>query len=127
MVWVALAGPASNMIQAFLWGVFYYFGVAFGEANGYLVAMAQAGILWNIMLAVFNLFPLPPLDGGRILVGLLPYPHSNTVAKIEPYGFFIVLGLAMAGILGDLWIHPLTNAAYVILDLLLSPIRAVLN
>lgn len=127
MVWVALAGPASNMIQAFLWGVIYYLAVALSDANGYLVAMAQAGILWNIMLAVFNLFPLPPLDGGRILVGLLPYPHSNTVAKIEPYGFFIVLGLAMAGILGDLWIHPLTNAAYTILDLLLVPIRAVLN
>jgi Zn-dependent protease len=127
MVWVALAGPASNMIQAFLWSIIYYLAIVFSESNSYLVAMAQAGVLWNIMLAVFNLFPLPPLDGGRILVGLLPYPQSNTVSKIEPYGFFIVLGLAMAGILGDLWIHPLTNVAYSILDLLLTPIRAILN
>jgi Zn-dependent protease len=126
MVWVALAGPASNMIQAFVWAVISLV-FAFSETNGYISAMARAGILWNIILAVFNLFPLPPLDGGRILVGLLPYPHSNTVAKIEPYGFFIVLGLAMAGILGDIWIDPLTNVAYAILSFIFTPISKILT
>lgn len=127
MVWVALAGPASNMVQAVLWGILYYLAVALSVNSGYLAAMAQAGILWNLMLAVFNLFPLPPLDGGRILVGLLPYPQANAVAKLEPYGFFIVLGLALAGILGNVWMEPLMNIAYALLDVLLSPVRALLN
>lgn len=126
MIWVALAGPASNLIQAFLWGVIYYLGLSLIGNNEYLTAMSQAGILWNLMLAVFNLFPIPPLDGGRILTGLLPYRQAYKFSGIEPYGFFIVLGLSFAGILGPFWIEPLMTVAYAILDLLLLPIRAFL-
>lgn len=127
MIWVALAGPGSNMIQALCWGILYYIGIASVGYDSYLTSMAQAGILWNIILAVFNLFPLPPLDGGRILTGLLPYRQSYSFSKIEPYGFFIVLGLAMTGILGSIWIEPLMDVAYTILDLMLTPIRLLLT
>lgn len=127
MIWVALAGPGSNMVQALLWGIVYYIGLAFFGYDSYVTAMAQAGILWNIILAVFNLFPLPPLDGGRILTGLLPYRQAYSFSKIEPYGFFIVLGLAMSGILGSIWIEPLMDLAYGILDLILMPIRLILT
>lgn len=127
MIWVALAGPASNFIQAFLWGVIYYLGLSLLGNNAYLSAMAQAGILWNIALAVFNLFPIPPLDGGRILTGILPYRQAYKFSSIEPYGFFIVLGLSFIGILGSIWMEPLMSITYELLDLLLSPIRLFFN
>ena len=74
----------------------------------------------------FNLFPLPPLDGGRILVGLLPLRQAMTVSRIEPFGFFIVLALVLTGILGTYWLRPLMNVTAGVIELLLSPIRWVL-
>ena len=127
MIWVALAGPASNFIQAFLWGLIYYIGLSMFGNNEYLSAMSQAGILWNVMLAVFNLFPMPPLDGGRILTGLLPNRQAYKFSSIEPYGFFIVLGLSFVGILGTFWLEPLMAITYMALDFFLTPIRLLLN
>lgn len=103
MAWVALAGPASNMIMAILWAlvaklgiVLVQSGTAMGEPMFY---MGAAGILINTMLMVLNLLPLPPLDGGRILTSLLPGPLAWQVQRIEPYGFFVLLGLLYFGIL----------------------------
>jgi len=107
-IWVALAGPGSNFIQALIWAVLLVILLGFGVDERFLLAVAQAGITWNLVLLVFNLFPLPPLDGGRILAGLLPARQSIAFGKLEPYGFFIVLALIFTGVIGSLWMEPLT-------------------
>ena len=89
--------------------------------------MAQGGVLVNVVMFVFNLFPLPPLDGGRILVGLLPYRQAVLVSRVEPWGFFIVMGLVLAGVLSSLWMQPLMALTYGLLDLLLTPLAALLS
>ncbi len=106
-IWVALAGPGSNFAQALIWAILLISLVGFGVDERFLLAMSQAGITWNLGLLVFNLFPLPPLDGGRILAGLLPARQSIALGKLEPWGFFIVLALVFTGIIGTLWMEPL--------------------
>ena len=112
MVWVALAGPASNGLMALLWLVMIMLGVAihtiFPWVAEPLIYMGKAGVLINIVLMVLNLMPLPPLDGGRIVTELLPGRISWQFSRIEPYGFFILIGLLATGILGKV-IGPLIN------------------
>ncbi|MBS0292843.1 MAG: site-2 protease family protein [Proteobacteria bacterium] len=127
MVWVALAGPASNFAQALAWALLLVALVALGASEPFFVQMARAGVAVNLVMWAFNLFPLPPLDGGRILVGLLPWKQAQLVARIEPYGFFIVLALVVAGIVGQLWLRPLMSLGYTVIDLLISPLTALLR
>ncbi|WP_341677786.1 site-2 protease family protein [Niveibacterium sp. SC-1] len=94
MLWVAAAGPASNLAQAFAWGLMASLQQLLGGYGGELFAtMTQAGVLANLALMLLNLLPIPPLDGGRIMVSLLPSRQAWQFAKIEPYGFFILIGL----------------------------------
>ena len=127
MVWVALAGPASNFLQAIVWATGYLVLVSLGVDEDFFIEMCQAGVLVNLVMWAFNLFPLPPLDGGRILVGLLPWRQAQWVSRIEPWGFFIVMGLVLAGIVGTLWLRPLMAFGASTIQLLLTPLRALLS
>ena len=106
MIWVAAAGPAANLVMAIGWAIIL-------KVNDIpaIDAIAQAGIGWNVGLMVLNLLPILPLDGGRIVAGLLPRSMSNAYSRMEPYGLFIVLGLAVAGILGTI-LFPLYSITY---------------
>jgi Zn-dependent protease len=126
MVWVALAGPASNFIQALLWAIAFVLLGAFGVNERFFLKMCQAGVLVNLVMCAFNLFPLPPLDGGRVLVGLLPRKLAWSFSRIEPWGFFIVLGLVLVGIVGSYWLRPLIGFGYQAIDLLLTPLTFLL-
>ena len=121
MVWVALAGPGANLLQALLWGALLYVLLGAGVDERFFLEMCRAGVLTNVVMFAFNLFPLPPLDGGRILVGLLPWKQASLLARVEPWGFFIVMGLVIAGVLSTLWMRPVMGLTYGLLDLLLTP------
>ncbi|MBI3221822.1 MAG: site-2 protease family protein [Nitrosomonadales bacterium] len=119
MLWVALAGPASNLFMALGWALLYkmawmFPGNYFAEP---LLGMAEWGIKINVVLMVLNLLPLPPLDGGRIAVSLLPYRQAYQLSKIEPYGMFILIFLAVTPVLG--WVLlPLVQMMYKLLSML---------
>jgi Zn-dependent protease len=102
MLWVAAAGPASNFAMALFWA--FMIKLAVMAPDNYfarpLAEMGLAGVKINVVLMVLNLLPLPPLDGGRIAVSLLPNPMSYRFAQIEPYGMFILVILLATNILG---------------------------
>jgi Zn-dependent protease len=119
MLWVAIAGPASNLVMAFGWALLYkltwlFPGNYFAEP---LMGMAEWGIKINIILMVLNLLPLPPLDGGRVAVSMLPHRQAYQLAKIEPYGMFILIFLAITPVLG--WIlMPMVRLMYQLISVL---------
>jgi Zn-dependent protease len=127
MVWVALAGPLSNLLQALLWLALFIVLLGLGIDERFFVEMARAGVLVNLVMWAFNLFPLPPLDGGRILVGLLPYRMAYPISRVEPYGFFIVMALVISGIVGSYWLRPLMKISHEFLSLLLRPLMLLFS
>ena len=120
MIWVALAGPGSNLIQAIVWALLYVVYIDFGVTEKFFLAMCKAGVLSNVVMFAFNLFPLPPLDGGRIVVGLLPWRQAYQFSRIEPYGFFIVMALAITGVVNHLWLDPVMNTTFGLIELILK-------
>ncbi len=127
MVWVALAGPAANLLQALLWGGLLYLLAGLGLTERFFIEMCKAGMLTNVVMFVFNLFPLPPLDGGRILVGLLPWRQAMTVSRIEPWGFYIVMALVVTGIVSSVWMNPLMDLTFAFIKLALSPLTFLIR
>ncbi len=127
MVWVALAGPAVNLLQAFAWAVLIYLLSGMGNEERFFIEMAQAGVLVNLVMFAFNLFPLPPLDGGRIVVGLLPMRLAIGFSHIERFGFFIVMGLVLMGVINTLWMRPIMMATTEGIQWLLQPLAALLQ
>jgi Zn-dependent protease len=124
-LWVALAGPMCNFIQALVWGlVAVALGVA-GVEEPFFTRMAAAGVGVNLVLGVINLFPLPPLDGGRVLTALLPPRQAIALARLEPYGFFIVMALVMTGLLTRFWLSPLVGLGYDAVTAILTPIASL--
>jgi Zn-dependent protease len=102
MLWVAAAGPFSNFVMALFWALAVK--IALASQGSYfalpLALMGAAGVFVNVIFMVLNLLPLPPLDGGRILVSLLPHRLAYNIARIEPYGFIILIVLLFTGVLG---------------------------
>ncbi len=106
MALVAAAGPLSNLLMASLWALWIKFAILlydnYPSVALFMIATGVAGIFVNLILMVLNMLPLPPLDGGRVLTGLLPMPYSASVARLEPYGFMILIALLLLGILGKI-------------------------
>jgi len=127
MIWVALAGPAANLFQAFAWAVVIYLLSGMGSDERFFLDMAQAGVLVNLVMFAFNLFPLPPLDGGRIVVGLLPMRMALGFASIERYGFFIVMGLVLMGAVNTFWMRPIMQATTQAIEWTLEPLASLLQ
>jgi Zn-dependent protease len=119
MMWVALAGPMSNFIMALLWTILLHLNLYFLDSRSaislFFLYMPIAGITINVVLAVLNLLPIPPLDGSRILAGMLSPQASLYYNKLEPYGFFIVIGLLVSGLLSTI-IFPIIHFVLVILS-----------
>ncbi|MDO9365343.1 MAG: site-2 protease family protein [Methylotenera sp.] len=112
MLWVAAAGPASNLVMAIFWALVLKYSVLMPEAFILpLALMAKAGVMINIVLMVLNLLPLPPLDGGRIAVSLLPHHLAQPFAQLERYGFIILIVLLFTGVLSKI-LMPLISVVY---------------
>lgn len=126
MAWVALAGPASNLFMALLWMIFGILLVALQVNDVFFMRMVQAGVLVNLVIFALNLFPLPPLDGGRIVTSLLPDKYAIPYSRIEPYGFFILIGLMLLHLL-QYWLIPMMVIANTVLTLIVSPLKFLLN
>jgi Zn-dependent protease len=126
MAWVALAGPAANFAMAFGWLLLAIVLNATHVNEAFPHAVAKAGVFVNVLMFVFNLLPIPPLDGGRILTSVLPMRYAEKFAKIEPYGFFIVLGLLFTKLI-NYWFAPIAALTNALLSLIASPLIYLLN
>ncbi|BBP43679.1 peptidase M50 [Thiosulfativibrio zosterae] len=110
MAWVAIAGPASNLIMAIIWVLIAKLGLILEPSmpgiGQFLTYSGLAGVAINLILLVLNLIPIPPLDGSRVLSAVLPNRLAYTYNRLEPYGFFIILGLLFLGFLGPILSGP---------------------
>ena len=126
MLWVAFAGPGANLAMALFWSVFLLLLAVMGINEEFFRRMGEAGITVNFVMAALNLFPLPPLDGGRMLASVLPVAQANLLLRIEPFGFFIVLALAATHVL-NYWMAPIIGVFQIVLGTLLLPFTSLLG
>ena len=106
MILVAAAGPAANLIMSIIWALImklgYMLSATYPDAGLILIYMGAAGVFINAAVMMLNLLPLPPLDGGRILMGLLPQPFSQLLSKVEPWGFIILVAMIATGLVAKI-------------------------
>lgn len=110
MAWVAAAGPAANLLMALGWASLLKIASLVGVDSAtwqFLALMSMAGIIINLVLMILNLLPLPPLDGGRVLAGVVPPATARILDRIEPWGLAILIGLLALGILGQIIAVPM--------------------
>jgi len=124
MIWVALAGPLTNLLLAVLSALVLAVAINLPASAAWVAEplglMCQASIIINKVLFIFNLLPLPPLDGGRVAVGLLPGPMAYQLSRIEPYGFLIIVALLLLGFLQSV-IGPLVmGSSRALIDMAMS-------
>lgn len=120
MAWVALAGPLANFIMAVMWLVFAALLMALDVGEDFPHKVAEAGLVTNLLIFAFNLFPLPPLDGGRVVTSMLPNRLAFKFARIEPYGFFILLALIYFNVLA-FWVQPVMMIGAQLVKLFATP------
>ena len=118
---VALARPFSNLVMAFIWSLLKLTLLLSMPGNVFLLKMVNAGIVVNLVLFAFNLFPLPPMDGGRIMLSLLPPQMAYQFAKVERYGFFILMGLIYLGVT-SYWMRPVMMIGRWVINLFIYPL-----
>jgi Zn-dependent protease len=126
MAWVALAGPGANLVMAFLWLLFGLLLQVTDIQAEFFYKVVDAGVLTNLLLLAFNLLPIPPLDGGRVLVSLLPHKWAYKVSQVEPYGFMIVIALVLLKVV-QIWIVPVMTMTHTVLVILLTPFKLLLG
>ncbi len=126
MAWVALAGPGANFVMALGWLIFGILLVALQVDESFPHKVAQAGIIANLLMFAFNLLPIPPLDGGRVLTSMLPNRLAYKFARIEPYGFYIVLALLFFNLLA-FWVMPVMHLGRILIQLFATPFSMLIT
>lgn len=126
MAWVALSGPGANFIMALLWLLIAMFLDYFSVGETFPHLVAEAGIKTNLWMMAFNLLPIPSMDGGRVLFSLLPHKAAFQYARLEPYGFIILLALILLKVVGY-WLAIVSIVAQVLLNLIVSPLNFLLT
>ncbi|QTN27817.1 site-2 protease family protein [Rhodoferax sp. AJA081-3] len=126
-IWVEMASPIALFVMALLWYIALAMLTAFGVQEVFFIQSCKAGVMVCLSLFAFQLLPVPPLAGGRILLFALPPKYGMQLARIEPWSMWIILALAFFQILGPIWMTPIRNLALAVLQLLTTPLIYLFN
>lgn len=126
-IWVEMAAPIALFAMAWLWLIALHVLAILQVQEAFLLGSCKAGIMVCLSLFAFQLLPIPPLAGGRVLLFALPPRYAMQLARIEPWSIWIILLLAFAQVLGPLWMNPVRGLALALLQLLTTPLTLLIN